>query len=71
MSNEREQAITILYNLELITGQQVPGWSREAVLVAIMSGINNGYAPGDELLEAVHTIIAQEEKREDGPFFGL
>ena len=70
MNNERKQAIKILYNLELITGQPVPGWSREAVLVAIMSGMYNGHSPDNEVQEVVDTI-AQEEKREDGPFFGL
>ena len=70
MSNERRQAVRLLDEIELITGESVPGWSREAVLVAIEAGMLNNYLSDEEIKVVAHTIIA-EEKSKEGPFFGL
>ena len=70
MSNKRRRAIKILDDLELITGQPIPKWSREAVLVAIMAEMYNSDIPDGDQLSVVNTIIAKE-KELDKPFFGL
>jgi len=60
----------ILDDLELITGQPIPKWSRETVLVVIMSEMYNDDIPDGDQLRVADTLIANV-KNLDKPFFGL